>query len=84
MMPEMDGIDTCREIRDIAGLKDVMIAFLSAPSLLFTSCNSTTKIQDGEMAYRLKKYTLSAEMLQKDYAKAKNHIGISQQFNKNI
>ena len=30
MMPEMDGIDTCREIRDIAGLKDVMIAFLSA------------------------------------------------------
>ncbi len=30
MMPEMDGIDTCREIRDTAGLKDVMIAFLSA------------------------------------------------------
>ena len=30
MMPEMDGIDTCREIRDIANLKDVMIAFLSA------------------------------------------------------
>jgi two-component system alkaline phosphatase synthesis response regulator PhoP len=30
MMPEMDGIDTCREIREIASLKDVMIAFLSA------------------------------------------------------
>jgi two-component system, OmpR family, alkaline phosphatase synthesis response regulator PhoP len=30
MMPEMDGIDTCREIRDIASLKDIMIAFLSA------------------------------------------------------
>ena len=30
VMPEMDGIDTCREIRDIANLKDVMIAFLSA------------------------------------------------------
>ena len=30
MMPEMDGIDTCREIRDNASLKDVMIAFLSA------------------------------------------------------
>ncbi|MES2567314.1 MAG: response regulator transcription factor [Bacteroidota bacterium] len=30
MMPEMDGIDTCREIRDTTGLKDVMIAFLSA------------------------------------------------------
>lgn len=42
--------------------------------MLFTSCNSTTKIQDGEMAYRLKKYNLSAEMLQKDYAKAKDLI----------
>lgn len=30
MMPEMDGIDTCREIREIPSLKDVMIAFLSA------------------------------------------------------
>src|ERR1700752_3909872 len=30
MMPEMDGIDTCREIREISSLKDVMIAFLSA------------------------------------------------------
>jgi two-component system, OmpR family, alkaline phosphatase synthesis response regulator PhoP len=30
MMPEMDGIDTCRELRDVEGLKDVLIAFLSA------------------------------------------------------
>ena len=30
MMPEMDGIDTCREIREIASLKEVMVAFLSA------------------------------------------------------
>jgi two-component system, OmpR family, alkaline phosphatase synthesis response regulator PhoP len=30
MMPDMDGIETCREIRDIPGLKDVMIAFLTA------------------------------------------------------
>ena len=30
MMPEMDGIDTCRELREIPALKDVMIAFLSA------------------------------------------------------
>lgn len=30
MMPEMDGIDTCREIRELPALKDVMIAFLSA------------------------------------------------------
>jgi len=30
MMPEMDGIDTCREIRSNENLKEVMIAFLSA------------------------------------------------------
>jgi two-component system alkaline phosphatase synthesis response regulator PhoP len=30
MMPDMDGIETCREIREIPGLKDVMIAFLTA------------------------------------------------------
>ncbi|MDQ3046701.1 MAG: response regulator transcription factor [Bacteroidota bacterium] len=30
MMPDMDGIDTCREIRALPGLKDVMIAFLTA------------------------------------------------------
>ncbi|HLC82774.1 MAG TPA: response regulator transcription factor [Bacteroidia bacterium] len=32
MMPDMDGIETCREIRDIPGLKEVMIAFLTARS----------------------------------------------------
>ncbi len=32
MMPDMDGIETCREIREITGLKDVMIAFLTARS----------------------------------------------------
>ncbi|MBA3972197.1 MAG: response regulator transcription factor [Bacteroidetes bacterium] len=32
MMPDMDGIETCREIREIPGLKDVMIAFLTARS----------------------------------------------------
>ncbi|HEX8515421.1 MAG TPA: response regulator transcription factor [Bacteroidia bacterium] len=32
MMPDMDGIETCREIRELPGLKDVMIAFLTARS----------------------------------------------------
>lgn len=32
MMPDMDGIETCRELREIPGLKDVMIAFLTARS----------------------------------------------------
>jgi two-component system, OmpR family, alkaline phosphatase synthesis response regulator PhoP len=32
MMPDMDGIETCREIREIPGLKDIMIAFLTARS----------------------------------------------------
>ncbi len=30
MMPEMDGIETCHELRNTEGLKDVLIAFLSA------------------------------------------------------
>ena len=30
MMPEMDGIETCLELRNIDKLKDVLIIFLSA------------------------------------------------------
>jgi two-component system alkaline phosphatase synthesis response regulator PhoP len=30
MMPDLDGIETCRELRSIDGLKDVLIAFLTA------------------------------------------------------
>ena len=30
MMPEMDGIETCHEIRNIDGLKNTLVAFLSA------------------------------------------------------
>ncbi len=30
MMPDMDGIETCREIRTLPGLKNVMVAFLTA------------------------------------------------------
>ncbi len=30
MMPDMDGIETCREIRELPGLKDTAIAFLTA------------------------------------------------------
>lgn len=30
MMPEMDGIDTCREIRQLPALKDTLIIFLTA------------------------------------------------------
>lgn len=32
MMPEMDGIETCHEIRNITKLKDTLIMFLSARS----------------------------------------------------
>lgn len=30
MMPEMDGMDTCRELREDSALKDTLIAFLTA------------------------------------------------------
>lgn len=32
MMPEIDGMETCRQIREIPNLKDVLIAFLTARS----------------------------------------------------
>ncbi len=32
MMPDMDGIETCREIREIEGARDILIAFLTARS----------------------------------------------------
>ncbi len=37
-----------------------------------TSCAPTSKIKDGETAYVYKKYSLSSEMLQKDYQKSKD------------
>lgn len=40
--------------------------------LFFTACSPTSKIQDGETAYKLKKYTIAADMLQKEYAKTKD------------
>jgi two-component system alkaline phosphatase synthesis response regulator PhoP len=36
MMPRMDGIETCRKIREITKLKDVFIIFLTARSEEFT------------------------------------------------
>jgi len=36
MMPDMDGIETCREIREVKEIKDVLIAFLTARSEDYT------------------------------------------------
>jgi two-component system, OmpR family, alkaline phosphatase synthesis response regulator PhoP len=36
MMPDMDGIETCRQIREVPALKDVLVAFLSARSEDYT------------------------------------------------
>ncbi|HQQ93752.1 MAG TPA: response regulator transcription factor [Bacteroidia bacterium] len=36
MMPDMDGIETCREIREQKNLQDVLIAFLTARSEDYT------------------------------------------------
>ena len=46
--------------------------FFCSVSLLLFSCKSTSKVQDGETAFTLKKYALAATMLQKDYDKAKD------------
>lgn len=37
---------------------------------LLAACEMPENIQDGQTAYKLKKYKLAAELLQKDYAKA--------------
>lgn len=39
---------------------------------ILSSCKSGSNIQDGETAYQYKKYTLAAEMLQKEYDKSKD------------
>ena len=36
MMPDMDGIETCRELREQKNLQDVLIAFLTARSEDYT------------------------------------------------
>ncbi|MBL0281955.1 MAG: hypothetical protein IPQ11_16685 [Bacteroidetes bacterium] len=41
------------------------ILILSAISLFFTACQVQENIQDGQTAYKLKKYKLAAELLQK-------------------
>lgn len=46
------------------------ILILSAISLFFTACQVQENIQDGQTAYKLKKYKLAAELLQKDFNKA--------------
>lgn len=48
------------------------ILYFAASLLLICACSSTAKIADGDTAYRLKKYALASEMLQKDYDKSKD------------
>lgn len=47
-----------------------ILIFVAA--LFLVSCKSTSKVQDGQTAYILKKYSLASEMLQKDYDKSKD------------
>ena len=46
--------------------------FFSALTIVLVSCKSTSKVQDGETAYQLKKYSIAAEMLQKDFGRSKD------------
>ncbi len=46
--------------------------FFFVAATVLVSCKSTSKVQDGETAYQLKKYTLAAEMLQKDFGRSKD------------
>jgi len=52
-------------------IKTAPIIFTIAIVLVLFSCKSGAKIQDGETAYQYKKYLLAADLLQKDFSKAK-------------
>ncbi len=50
-------------------MKDKILLFVSF-CLILVACKTAENIQDGQTAYKLKKYTLAAELLQKDFDKA--------------
>jgi outer membrane protein OmpA-like peptidoglycan-associated protein/tetratricopeptide (TPR) repeat protein len=52
--------------------KSTQILYILFAILLLSSCKSGSKVQDGETAYKFKKYSLAAEMLQKDFDKSKD------------
>jgi peptidoglycan-associated lipoprotein len=53
-------------------MNNIYSILIFAIVLLLTSCKSASKVQDGETAYQLKKYSLASEMLQKDFEKSKD------------
>ena len=55
-------------------MNKISYILIFAVAVIFVSCKSTSKVQDGETAYQLKKYSLASEMLQKDYEKAKDIV----------
>lgn len=52
--------------------KSAQFLYILISILLLSSCKSGSKVQDGETAYKLKKYSLASEMLQKDFDKSRD------------
>ena len=40
--------------------------------ILFSACKSSSEIRDGQLAYKLKKYSLASELLPKEFEKSKD------------
>ncbi len=53
-------------------VKSAQLLYILIVIFILTSCKSSSKVQDGETAYQLKKYSMASEMLQKDYEKSKD------------
>ncbi|MCF8381715.1 MAG: response regulator transcription factor [Bacteroidales bacterium] len=70
MMPEMDGIEACEEIRSIPGLSQTLIAFLSARSEDYTQIAAFNAGADGFIAkpIRPKVLTSTIKALLKRYS----------------
>ena len=50
------------------------VTFLVLLLIGLTTCTYTEKIRTGDQAFERKQYAVAAEMLQKEYAKAKSRI----------
>jgi two-component system alkaline phosphatase synthesis response regulator PhoP len=78
MMPEMDGIETCRELKRIASLQDTLIVFFTARNEDFTQILSLDAGGDDFITKPIKPAVLISKVnsLMRRHQQAKDESGI--------
>ncbi|MBK7174180.1 MAG: response regulator transcription factor [Bacteroidales bacterium] len=78
MMPEMDGIETCRELKRIAALQDTLIVFFTARNEDFTQILSLDAGGDDFITKPIKPAVLISKVnsLMRRHQQAKDESGI--------